>query len=150
MLKPNRQEAIPEETIKVAKAAFPMGKMYLSLRDTLGPIYEDGMFQDLYPSLGQPAESPGRLALVTVMQYVEDLSDRQAAEAMRRVLDEDARMAPDWLRENLKEAWIKRYERRLEGYRLPASQAKREQLAVEIGMAMTCSRQSISDHAQPP
>ena len=150
MLKPNVECGIPEETIKVAKAAFPLGNMYLSLRDTLRPIYEAELFQDLYPSLGQPAVSPGRLALVTVMQYVEDLSDRQAAEAMRRVLDEDARMAPDWLRENLKEAWIKRYERRLEGYRLPASQAKREQLAVEIGMAMTCSRQSISDHAQPP
>lgn len=87
MLKPNRQEAIPEETIKVAKAAFPMGNMYLSLRDTLGPIYEDGMFQDLYPSLGQPAESPERLALITVMQYVEDLSDRQAAEAVRSRID---------------------------------------------------------------
>jgi len=87
MLKPNRQAEIPEETIKVAKAAFPMGNMYLSLRDTLGLIYEDEAFQDLYPRLGQPAESPGRLALITVMQYVEDLSDRQAAEAVRSRID---------------------------------------------------------------
>lgn len=61
--------------------------MYLSLRDTLGKIYEDKNFQDLYPSLGQPAESPGRLALITVMQYAEDLSDRQAAEAVRSRID---------------------------------------------------------------
>ena len=59
MLKLNRQAEIPEETIKAAKAAFPMGNMYVSLRDTLGPIYEDGAFQDLYPMLGQPAQKPG-------------------------------------------------------------------------------------------
>ncbi len=192
MLKANVESEIPEETSKVAKAAFPKGNMYVSLRDTLGRIYEDQTFQDLYPRLGQPAESPGHLALITVMQYVENLSDRQAAEAvrsridwkymlglkledpgfdfsvlsefrqrllqggvesllletlvvrcaelgflqgqkkqrtdsthvlgavralsllelvgeaMRRVLDEAARLAPDWLREHMKEEWIKR------------------------------------------
>ena len=87
MLKPNVECGIPEETIQVAKAAFPMGYMYLSLRDTLGKIYEDKIFEELYPKMGQPAESPGRLALITVMQYVEDLSDRQAAEAVRSRID---------------------------------------------------------------
>jgi transposase len=49
MLKPSFQPDIPEETIKVAKAAFPNGNMYLNLRDTLGPIFADETFQDLYP-----------------------------------------------------------------------------------------------------
>ena len=87
MLRPGFDPEIPEETIKVAKAAFPNGNMYLSLRAVLGPIFEDKTFQDLYPALGQPAKSPGRLALITVMQYVEDLSDRPAAEAVRSRID---------------------------------------------------------------
>jgi transposase len=87
MLRPDFHLEIPEETVKVARAAFPNGNMYLSLRDTLGAIFEDETFQDLYPALGQPAESPGCLALVTVMQYVENLSDRQAAEALRSRID---------------------------------------------------------------
>ena len=87
MLKPENDPQIPEETAKVAKAAFPNGNIYLLLRDTLGPIFEDETFKDLYPALGQPAESPGRLALITVLQYLEDMSDRQAAEAVRSRID---------------------------------------------------------------
>jgi len=217
MLRPDNKFEIPEETVKVAKAAFPNGNLYLTLRDNLGPIFDDATFKDLYPSLGQPAESPGRLALITIMQYLEDLPDRQAAEAVRsridwkymlglrlddpgfdysvlsefrqrllegkaeavllekvlercealnllqgkkkqrtdsthvigavralsllelvgettrRVLDEAAHVAPDWLRVHMKEEWIKRYGRRFDGYSLPTSKAKREELAVVIG-----------------
>jgi len=234
MLKPSFQSGIPEETIKVAKAAFPNGNMYVSLRDTLGPIFEDEIFQDLYPSLGQPAESPGRLALITVMQYMENLSDRQAAEAvrsridwkymlglsledpgfdysvlsefrgrlldggaetllletllerceglgllkgkkkqrtdsthvlaavralsllelvgetMRRVLDEAARLAPEWLRQHMKVEWSKRYEHRFEGYHLPSSQTKREELAVVIGEDGFYLLQAIHAETCPP
>lgn len=217
MLRPENDFQIPEETVKVAKAAFSNGNIYLTLRDQLGSIFDDAMFKDLYPSLGQPAESPGRLALITIMQYLEDLPDRQAAEAvrsridwkymlglrlddpgfdysvlsefrqrllqgkaealllekvlercealdllkgkkkqrtdsthviaavralsllelvgetMRRVLDEAAQVAPNWLRMHMKEEWIKRYARRFDGYGLPTSKAKREELAVAIG-----------------
>ena len=35
----------------------------------------------------KPAEAPGRLALATVLQYVEGLSDRQAADAVRGRID---------------------------------------------------------------
>jgi transposase len=234
MLKPGFHPEIPEETIKVAKAAFPNGNMYLSLRDALGAIFADETFQDLYPALGQPAESPGRLALITVMQYVEDLSDRQAAEAvrsridwkymlglsledpgfdfsvlsefrqrllqgkaetlllekllerceglgllkgkkkqrtdsthvlaavralsllelvgetMRRVLDEAARLAPEWLDQHMKVEWIKRYERRFDGYRLPTSRAKREELAVAIGEDGFYLLQAIHAETCPP
>lgn len=217
MLRPGIDHGIPEETIRVAKAAFPNGNIYLRLRDTLGSIFDDELFKDLYPAMGQPAESPGRLALITVMQFLENLSDRQAAEAvrsridwkymlglyledpgfdfsvlsefrqrllekksealllekvlegcealgmlkgkkkqrtdsthvlaavrglnllelvgetMRRVLDEAAQTAPEWLRLQMKPEWVKRYARRFDGYRLPASQTKREELAIAIG-----------------
>jgi transposase len=215
MLKPENDPQIPEETAKVAKASFPNGN--ITLRDTLGAIFDDKTFKDLYPTLGQPAESPGRLALITILQYLEDLSDRQAAEAvrsridwkyilglnlddpgfdysvlsefrqrllegkaeailldklldrcedlgllkgkkkqrtdsthviaavralnllelvgesMRRVLDEAAQLTPDWLRAHMKPEWVQRYARRFDGYHLPTSKAKREELAVAIG-----------------
>jgi len=41
----------------------------------------------LFPTRGQPTEAPWRLALVTIMPYVEDVSDRQAAEAVRGRID---------------------------------------------------------------
>lgn len=78
---------VPEETFRVARAAFPKGNLYLKMRDELGTFYEDADFADLFPTRGQPAFSPWRLALITVMQFVEGLSDRQAAEAVRARID---------------------------------------------------------------
>ena len=78
---------IPAETLRVVRAVFPKGNLYLHLRDTLGTIYQDELFADLYPTRGQPAEAPWRLALVTVFQFLENLTDRQAAEAVRSRLD---------------------------------------------------------------
>jgi transposase len=234
MLKPEFEPKIPEETIQVAKAAFPKGNLYLTLRDNLGPVFEDEEFKDLYPTLGQPAESPGRLAIITLMQYLEDLSDRQAAEAvrsridwkymlalpladpgfdfsvlsefrqrlvegkaeailleklldrceslgllkgkkkqrtdsthviaairpltllelvgetMRRVLDEAAQLAPEWLRQQMKPEWVRRYARRFEGYRLPTSDGKREELAVTIGEDGFYLLQAIYSESGPP
>jgi transposase len=57
------------------------------MRDALGTIYEDADFASLFPSRGQPAEPPWRLALVTIMQFAEGLSDRQAADAVRGRID---------------------------------------------------------------
>lgn len=79
--------SVPEETIRAARAAFPEGNRYLALRDALGPIYADEDFADLYPHRGQPALAPWRLALVTVFQFMEHLSDRQAADAVRSRID---------------------------------------------------------------
>lgn len=76
-------EAIPVETSQIARKAFPQGHKYLQMRDVLGTIYTDDVFVDLYPADGQPAIRPWRLALITVMQFAEDLTDRQAAEAVR-------------------------------------------------------------------
>ena len=78
---------IPEETLRVARAAFPKGTLYMRLRDALGPIFTDEQFADLFAVRGRPAEAPWRLALVTVLQYVENLSDRQAADAVRGHID---------------------------------------------------------------
>jgi transposase len=86
-LKPEPMEPVPEETARIARAAFPNGNLCLRLRDTLGTIYDDQGFADLFPRRGQPAEAPWRLALVTVLQFVEGLSDRQAAEAVRARID---------------------------------------------------------------
>src|SRR4051812_27703811 len=79
--------SVPEQTARIARAAFPKGSPYLTLRDTLGTIFEDGHFADLYPKQGQPACPPWRLALITLMQFREGLSDRQAAEAVRARID---------------------------------------------------------------
>jgi transposase len=78
---------VPEETARVARAAFPRGNPWLRLRDELGAVYEDTAFTGLFAARGQPAAAPWRLALVTVLQFAEGLSDRQAAEAVRARID---------------------------------------------------------------
>ena len=78
---------VPEETARVAQAAFPLGNMYLRLHDEFGSIYQDEAFTALFPARGQPAEAPWRLALVTLFQFAEGLSDRQAADAVRGRID---------------------------------------------------------------
>jgi transposase len=78
---------LPEETARVARAAFPKGSAYLRVADALGPLYQNPDFADLFPAEGQPAVAPAQLALVTVFQFAEGLSDRQAADAVRARLD---------------------------------------------------------------
>jgi transposase len=78
---------VPEETARVVRAIFPRGNVLMQLRDTLGTIYTDEAFADLFPTHGQPAEAPWRLALITVLQFMEHLTDRQAADAVRTRLD---------------------------------------------------------------
>src|SRR6516165_6658238 len=74
---------VPEETARVARAAFPKGHPYLTFRDALGTLFQDEDFATLFPLAGQPGLPPWRLALVTIMQFRENLADRQAAEAVR-------------------------------------------------------------------
>lgn len=78
---------VPEETAKVAKAAFRKGNRYMQMRDELGTLFNDEQFTDLFPNVGQLAAPPWRLALVTVMQFAENLTDRQAADAVRGRID---------------------------------------------------------------
>ena len=78
---------VPDDTARVARAAFRRGNPYVLLRDRLGAVFADADFADLYPALGQPGYAPWRLALVTLMQFREGLSDRQAADAVRGRID---------------------------------------------------------------
>jgi transposase len=86
-LHPHVIEPVPEETARVAHAAFPKGHPYLAFRDALGTIFQDEDFAPLYAHTGQPGFTPWRLALVTIMQFRENLADRQAAEAVRARID---------------------------------------------------------------
>lgn len=208
---------IPPETVRIARAAFPRGTVATRLRDEFSVLYRDEDFRRLYPSRGQPGLAPWRLALVTVFQFLEHLSDRQAADAvraridwkyalgleltdpgfhfsvltefrarlvtggaehllldrmldhfkarglvrargrqrtdsthvlaavhdlhllelvaetLRATLDDLAAVVPDWLRKTAQPVWFERYAHRIEDYRLPKSQEKREALALEVG-----------------
>jgi len=209
--------AVPEETARVAREAFPKGNVYMRMRDELGIMYHDGDFAHLFSSRGRPAESPGRLAFALVIQFAEGLTDRQVAEAiraridlkyalgleltdsgfdysvlsefrgrviegsmerrllddmlqkfkdkgwlkargrqrtdsthvlaaarklnrlecvgetLRRVLDDLATVAPEWLLEQVSPDWFDLYSQRFEQYRLPKEKAERLELGERIG-----------------
>jgi transposase len=86
--RPHPLPPVPEATAVVVQAAFPKGNLYVDLRTEFGTLYEQDLFADLYADRGHPIEvAPWRLALVVVMQYIEGLTDRQAADAVRRCMD---------------------------------------------------------------
>ena len=208
---------IPDNTADLAKTVFGEDDAYLVMRDHLGPLFEDTNFAPLFAWHGQTGVSPGLLATVTVLQFMEGLTDRQAAhavrsridwkyvlglplthrgfhysilspfrdrllkggqetilfdkvlerlvacglvkargqqrtdsthvlaavrelnrlecvgETLRRVLDDLARVAPDWLLAQVTRDWFDRYGARFEAYRLPEGQAEQEALQVQIG-----------------
>jgi transposase len=82
-----RNDRTPEETARLLHIALPKGNVYTRMRDELGELFRDEEFMKLYSTDGKPAESPGRLAMVTLMQFVENLTDRQAAEAVQVRID---------------------------------------------------------------
>src|SRR5215212_7205575 len=86
-LRPEPVGEIPAETARVARAAFPKGTVVTRLRDEFDALYQDEDFRSLYPARDQPGLTPWRLALVTVFQFLEHLSDRQAADAVRARID---------------------------------------------------------------
>jgi transposase len=86
-LQRSRLPPIPPETVRVARAACPQGNVSMQMRDELGSISDDALFASVSAEVGRPAIEPWRLALVSVMQCAENLSDRQAAEAVRARID---------------------------------------------------------------
>src|SRR5437016_13639568 len=78
---------VPEETARVARAAFPKGHPYMTLRDVLGTIFQDEDFATLFPAWGHPGLPPGRLVVVTMMQFSENLADRNATKALCARID---------------------------------------------------------------
>lgn len=86
-LQPKSVSEVPAETARVARVAFRKGNPYLRFRDEFGTLFTDQDFVQLYPSRGQPALSPGQLALVTLVQFTENLTDRQMADQVRARID---------------------------------------------------------------
>lgn len=86
-LKAEAMTPVPEETARLAHRVCPKGNFCIWMSDELEAIFQDELFVSLFPRRGQPAEAPWRLAMVTVFQFVEGLSDRQAANAVRTRLD---------------------------------------------------------------
>jgi transposase len=87
LMHPQNIPDIPQQTVDVARASFPSWNIYMQIRDTLGSIFDYYTFVNLFPTNGQPAYAPWRLALVCIMQFMENLSDRQAADAVRGHID---------------------------------------------------------------
>jgi len=87
-LHPQEHWEVPQETARIAHASFRKGNVYLKMYDELGTIYSDSDFKELFPArCGQSALSPAKLALITIMQFAEGLSDTQAADAVRSRID---------------------------------------------------------------
>ncbi len=87
MLRSQAIEAIPTNTARIAKAAFRKGTTVMRLRDAFGTLFKDEDFAALFPATGQPALALWRLALVTIFQFLENLTDQQAADAVRGRVD---------------------------------------------------------------
>lgn len=86
-LQPQALYCAPEDTARVARAIFPEGNLVIRMYDELNMLFRDSDFADVFAVQGQPAESPVRLALVTLLQFWKGLTDRQAADAVRTRID---------------------------------------------------------------
>jgi transposase len=86
-MQPQPWPEVPEATARVARAAFRKGALAIRARDQLGCWYADADFAGAYGVRGAPGISPAQLAMVTVLQFTENLTDRQAADAVRGRLD---------------------------------------------------------------
>ncbi|GAA1313428.1 hypothetical protein Psi02_57180 [Planotetraspora silvatica] len=116
--------------------------MAIRIRDELGILFTNEDFTTAFSARGRPGLSPARLAMVSILQFGEGLSDRQAAEAVRGRIDwkyalglefTDPAAAPEWLVSIVEPGWFDRYEARTEDYRLPQNKAKRIQFGHAIG-----------------
>ena len=86
-LESRSDDGVPELTARVVRASFPKGTLAIRIREALGVLFTDEDFAVAFPGRGRPAISPGALALVSVLQYAEGLSDRQAADQVRARMD---------------------------------------------------------------
>ncbi|OHV18894.1 hypothetical protein BBK14_29665 [Parafrankia soli] len=78
-LQPKGLPELPAQTVTVARAAFPRGTLAMRLRDRLAEVFVDEPFTGAFGIRGAPGLPPAVLSLVTVLQFTENLTDRQAA-----------------------------------------------------------------------
>ncbi len=86
-MQPQPWPEVPADTVRVARKAFRKGTLAMRARDELGGWCEDEAFAAAYGVRGKPGISPAQLAMVTALQFTENLTDRQAADAVRGRLD---------------------------------------------------------------
>ena len=87
-LESRSDDGVPELTARVVRAAFPKGTLAMRIREVLGALFTDEDFARGLSRVGAGRRSRrGALALVSVLQYAEGLSDRQAADQVRARMD---------------------------------------------------------------
>jgi transposase len=82
-MQPKPWPEVPERTARTARASSRRGNLAMRIRDELGAVYADERFAAAFAVRGKPGISPAQLMIVTVLQFTENLTDRQAAEAVR-------------------------------------------------------------------
>ncbi len=82
-MQPRPWPEVPELTAKVARSSFPKGNLAMRIREELGEVYADTRFAAAFGVRGRPGISPGQLMMASVLQFTENLTDRQAADAVR-------------------------------------------------------------------
>ena len=82
-MQPRPWPDVPELTARVARASSPKGNLAMRIREELGEVYSDARFAAAFGVRGRPGISPGQLMMASVLQFSENLTDRQAAEAVR-------------------------------------------------------------------
>ncbi len=82
-MQPRPWPEVPELTAKVARSSFPKGNLAMRIREELGEVYADARFAAAFGVRGRPGISPGQLMMASVLQFTENLTDRQAADAVR-------------------------------------------------------------------
>jgi transposase len=82
-MQPRPWPDVPELTARMARSSSPKGNLAMRIRDELGEVYADARFAAAFGVRGRPGISPGQLMMASVLQFSENLTDRQAAEAVR-------------------------------------------------------------------
>ena len=82
-MQPRPWPEVPELTAKVARSSFPKGNLAMRIRGELGEVYADARFAAAFGVRGRPGISPGQLMMASVLQFTGNLTDRQAADAVR-------------------------------------------------------------------
>jgi transposase len=82
-MQPRPWPDVPELTARMARASCPKGNLAMRIREELGEVYADARSAVAFGVRGRPGISPGQLMMASVLQFSENLTDRQAAEAVR-------------------------------------------------------------------